>query len=269
MSINWSLLALTIIGAAGFGLVIFHAVAWFYHFRYYVKQREQAEDWKCQPKRFLSDKLHRQSIWLASLNMTIGGVITGIMIYAIMEHGLPNQLYYDVSEMGWAYTILSIPVVFIIIDASAYYVHRTLHIKWLFKRVHRHHHKYIATTPFAAIAMHPFELMSLQAAAFALIFIVPLHPAVMGIVMIYILIFNIIDHSGVDLESVIPWQPPSAYHDDHHVHFHVNFGQHLMFWDRIHGTLRLPGREYGKDIFGGRGVAMPKGRAVKDRFTGY
>jgi lathosterol oxidase len=202
------------------------------------------------------------------MNMTIGGVITGFMIYGI-QHGLPNQLYFDVAEKGWAYTILSVPLVFIVIDAGAYYVHRALHIKWLFKRVHRHHHKYIATTSFAAVAMHPVELMSLQAAAFALIFIVPLHPAVMGFVMIYILVFNIIDHSGVDLESVIPWQPPSAYHDDHHVHFHVNFGQHLMFWDRIHGTLRLPGREYGASIFGGRGVAMPKGRAVKDDFEGY
>ena len=269
MTIDWTLLALDVAGASLFGLVIFHAVGWFYHYRYYVKRRDEAAEWKCQPERFLPPKLHRQAIWLASANMTIGGVITGIFVYAI-QMGLPTRLYFDVGEMGWTYTILSAVGYFLIVDAGAYYVHRALHFKPLFKRIHRHHHRYVATTPFAAVAMHPVELMSLQAAAFAAIFVVPLHPAVIGVVMIYILIWNIVDHSGVKLDSIIAWQPPSAYHDDHHVHFHVHFGQPLMLWDRIHGTLRVAGRQYGKDIFGGRGVPMPAGARVKDDgFSGY
>jgi lathosterol oxidase len=199
--------------------------------------------------------------------MTLGGVLTGVLIYAI-QLGLPTKLYYEVSEMGWAYTLASVVGLFLVVDAGAYYVHRVLHIKVLFRAIHRHHHKFIATTPFAAIAMHPVELVSLQIAAFAAMFVVPLHPAVIGVVLVYVLVFNIIDHSGVRLDSVIPWQAPSDYHDDHHVHFHVNFGQHLMIWDRVHGTLRVAGRTYGKDIFGGRGVAIPKGRAA-DGFSGY
>jgi lathosterol oxidase len=75
-------------------------------------------------------------------------------------------------------------------------------------------------------------------------------------VLTYILVFNIIDHSGVRLESRWPWQGPSLYHDDHHVHFHVNFGQHLMLWDRLHGTLRRLDRRYGNDVFGGKGAAL-------------
>jgi hypothetical protein len=73
------------------------------------------------------------------------------------------------------------------------------------------------------------------------------------VIFVCILVFNIIDHSGVRLYSRWPWQGPTMFHDDHHVHFHVNFGQHLAFWDRFHGTLRRTGRRYGVDVFGGKG----------------
>src|SRR5690606_13456630 len=85
------------------------------------------------------------------------------------------------------------------------------------------------------------------------LFFIPFHFLSVVAALIYILIFNIIDHSGVDLVSSLPWQGPSRYHDDHHVHFHVNFGQHLMLWDRMHGTLRRENRTYGVDVFGGKG----------------
>ena len=52
-----------------------------------------------------------------------------------------------------------------------------------------------------------------------------------------------------------PLRKPSNYHDDHHALFHVNFGQHLTWWDRLHGTLREQGRSYGVEVFGGKGAA--------------
>jgi lathosterol oxidase len=186
-------------------------------------------------------------------------VLTGFLAYRV-QHGLPTKPYYDVGEKDWAYTPTSTVGLFVVIDAGAYYAHRTLHIKPLFRKIHRHHHKFIATTPFAAIAMHCVELVSLQASAFVAMFIVPLHPAVIGVVMVYILVFNIIDDSGVDLDSVIPWPLPAAYHHDHHVHFHVNFVQHLMLWDPLPGTLRLPGRTYDKRHLWGPGRCDAQGQ---------
>ena len=76
------------------------------------------------------------------------------------------------------------------------------------------------------------------------------------VVLVYVLTFNVIDHSGVDLRSRLPWQGPSRFHDDHHLYFHVNFGQHLMIWDRLHGTLRRQKRSYGREVFGGKGVPI-------------
>ena len=40
------------------------------------------------------------------------------------------------------------------------------------------------------------------------------------------------------LVPVIPWMPSTYFHDDHHRFFSVNYGQHLILWDRIFGSLR-------------------------------
>ena len=71
------------------------------------------------------------------------------------------------------------------------------------------------------------------------------------------------------LESRLPWQAPSNYHDDHHRYFHVNFGQHLTWWDRMHGTLRRKGRSYGVEVFGGRGAAGDEAASGANDFVSY
>lgn len=252
-TIDWGLLATCIVGAALAGLVAYHGVAGYYHYRYYVRRRDEPEMWKCQPQRFLTAKLHRAAIIAGTANLTLGGVVTGILLYGMIKGWVKTAIYTDVSEYGWAYTLGMTVVLFVVMDCFAYWVHRALHIQFLFKHVHRFHHRFVATSPYVATALHPVELLTLQATSFLPLFFIPFHAVSAGAVLFYILIFNIIDHSGVKLVSALPWQGPSTYHDDHHAHFHVNFGQHLMIWDRVHGTLRRQNRRYGKDVFGGRG----------------
>ncbi|MFT5680238.1 MAG: lathosterol oxidase [Myxococcota bacterium] len=265
--IDWPLLLLCLTGSVTVGLLVFHLTAAYYFIRYYKRRGEAPESWKIQAKRWLKPGQNRAAAIRSSLNLTLGGLVSGALIYAVTQ-GMPTPLYFEVSDYGWAYTLLSIPLLFILNDAGAYYAHRLMHTRRLYRRFHLVHHKFVATSPYVAIAVHPFELLVQQSASFLPLFILPFHPTVIGMVLIYTLMFNVIDHSGVRLTSRLPWQGPSMYHDDHHVHFHVNFGQHLMLWDRIHGTLRRPDRSYGEGVFGGRGrVAKPRrGEAV---FTGY
>lgn len=276
-SIQWADLIGCLLGAMAGGLVLFHAVAGYYHVRYYRRRRHDSDAWKCQPKRWPRPGQQRKAALMSSGNLALGGFITGILIYLLKHDLITMPLYFEVSDYGWAYTLGSTVALFVMMDAAAYYVHRALHLKPLFKRFHRHHHKFIATTPYVTVAVHPVELVALQAASLLPAFFIPFHAASVAIVLVYILTFNIIDHSGVVLESHLPWQGPSRYHDDHHAHFHCNFGQHLMIWDRMHGTLRVKGRTYGKHVFGGRGKAQagqdesPPGtrESRDDGFRGY
>lgn len=256
--LEWSALLGWIAVATAGGLVIFHAVAGFYHVKYYVRRRDEPETWKCQARRKLPAKFQRKAVLLSSFNLTVAGVLTGVLIDAIAR-GLPTPIYMDVAEWGWPYTIGSTVLLFILLDAIAFYIHWALHLKFLYKRFHRAHHQYVATTPYVTVAIHPVVFVSLQVATAIPLFIIPFHVVSIGAVLVYILVFNIIDHSGVSLDSRIPWQASSNYHDDHHAHFHVNFGQHLVWWDRLHGTLRRKDTSYGVELFGGRGVSSKDG----------
>lgn len=253
-SIDWPALAQCVFGAMFFGIAIYHVVAGFYHVKYYTLRKGETQEWKCQPKRHLSTPQHRNAMLAGTLNLALGGFVTGLLIYAITKGLITTPIYTNVADYGWTYTLLSTAALFVIIDGAAYYVHRALHFKFLYRRVHHYHHTFVATSPYVATALHPVELLWLQAASLLPVFIFPFHAVSIAVVLVYILVFNIIDHSGVRLVSRIPWQGPSTYHDDHHAYFHVNFGQHLMIWDRMHGTLRRQRRTYGKDVFGGRGL---------------
>ena len=246
--------------SAAVPVLILLVVGGYYHIRYYTRRRHEPETWKCQPKRFLSPAKQREAAIRSSLNLAMGGCISGTLIF-FMRRGLTLPIYYRVSDYGWAWTILGTAVLFVLVDGIAYYVHRAFHFRPLYKRYHRYHHKFTAPSPWVVIAVHPYELLALQAATFVPFFIIPFHYVSIIVVFIYILIFNIIDHSGVQLESSLPWQGPTRFHDDHHVYFHVNFGQHLTLWDRLHGTLRRTGRKYGVEVFGGKGAAAAKDAA--------
>lgn len=252
--IDWSFLFGCVLVAVVGGMIPYHAVAGFYYRKYYLRRRESPQDWKCQPERIPSSEELKSAVLRGSVNLAWSGTITGVLVYFWIEGLLETPIYTDLTEYGWGYTIGSTVLLFVLTDWSAYWVHRLLHVKFIYKRIHRRHHRYIATTPYVALASHPLELFSQYVATFLPLFVIPFHAASIAVVLLYNLVFNVIDHSGVRLVSALPWQPPSKFHDDHHRHFHVNFGQHLMLWDRMHGTLRRQNRRYGPEVFGGRGA---------------
>lgn len=266
---DWQLYATVVTGSALAGVATLWIVGGYYHLRYYRLRRNEPETWKLQPKRFPSDKMQRKAARAASFNLVLAGLITGQLVYAMMQGWRGTAIYFDVADYGWAWTIGGTAVLFFLVDGIAYYVHRLLHVRWLYRHAHYFHHKWGAPSPWVVTAVHPMEMLILQAATFVPLFLIPFHYGSVIVVLVYVLVFNIIDHSGVKLTSIWPWQGPSAFHDDHHVHFHVNFGQHLSFFDRMHGTLRRVNRKYGKDNFGGAGVGIDGEEAAPGEFVKY
>lgn len=253
---DWVLFFTVLAGSIAGGVALLWLVGGYYWIRYYVRRRDEPEAWKCQPKRFLKPAQLRETMWLSTLNLSIGGALTGLMVYFLLQGWEGPKIYFEVEShpWGWAWAIGGTLVYFLLVDAGAYYAHRFMHQRFMFRHIHRWHHRYVATVPWVVTAMHPLEFLIFQVVSLGWIFLIPFHYLSIIVVLVYVLAFNIIDHSGVDLKSRLPWQGPSRYHDDHHVYFHVNFGQHLMLWDRMHGTLRRQGRKYGAKVFGGKGA---------------
>jgi sterol desaturase/sphingolipid hydroxylase (fatty acid hydroxylase superfamily) len=124
-----------------------------------------------------------------------------------------------------------------------------LHRRFFFRHIHRVHHRWTSPTAFTAPAMHPLEFALYQSIMLAPLFFLPIHVVGLVAVLVYQNTIAFLDHSGVALGSVLPFQPPPRFHDDHHVYFHVNYGQTLGLWDRIFGTWRRAKKEYGADVF--------------------
>lgn len=254
------------------GLLLFHIPAYYYHKKYYVNRINDKTSWKIQTNKELREGLPKRAFWTSTFNLIYGGFLTAAVIYSV-ELGFPCPIYFNVSDYGWAYTIFSTVLYFFLIEAAAYYVHRFVHYEGLYQRFHKEHHKYVATTPYVTVAIHPVVFTALQLSTFIPVFIIPFHIGSVAFVFIYVFIFNIISHSGVDLYSKFPWQASVRYHDDHHAYFHVNFGQHITFFDRIHGTLRREGQTYGPAVFGGKGERAvdlkEKVKADKEEFGSF
>ena len=250
----WGYVAVAIAG----GLGMYFGIGGLFELRY-SRRRRDAERWKLQTKRWPTPRARRREIALGAANMTLGSIASGLFASYVASGGT-TSIYTSLDDHGVACSIATTLVYFVVTDGVLYGAHRLLHRKTLFRWIHRVHHRWTSPTAFTAAAMHPVEFALYQSIMLAPLFVLPIHVVGLVVVLVYQNTIALLDHSGVALGSVLPWQPPPRFHDDHHVHFHVNYGQTLGLWDRVFGTWRRAGRVYGEHVFGGKGAALgPEG----------
>ena len=223
--------------AGGFGLYL--GIGGLFELLYYRRRRDRAAEWKCQPRRFADRRARRAELLLGSANLAAASIGTGLFAWWVIERGGRTAIYFDLGAHGLGFTVASALLYFAATDCALYWAHRTMHRKALYRAIHRVHHRWTAPTAFTAMAMHPVEFALYQAIMLAPLFVLPLHLVALIAVLVYQNLIALLDHSGVDLVSLLPWQPPPRFHDDHHVYVQLNYGQTLGLWDRLFGTWRL------------------------------
>lgn len=251
------------------GIGMYLAIGGFLYHRYYKQRRDEAAEWKCQPGRFPSERMHRYDVRLGLFNISMGSVLSGIMAYlALRGH---TAIYFGFDRYGIGLSIALALGYFFVTDLGLYAAHRLYHRPSLFRAIHRWHHRNTTPTPFTAYSMHPLEFLTFESIALVPLFFYPVHAGVVIATLVYSNYVALLQHSGVRMSSIIPWQPATRFHDDHHLCFHVNYGQNLALWDRLFGTLRQHGRRYGVDVFGGRGAALSPGaeNAAEPNYIDY
>jgi lathosterol oxidase len=124
-------------------------------------------------------------------------------------------------------------------DLHFYAIHRLLHGRWLFQRIHREHHRAIRPTPFSTYAMHPVEALLLGS---VMVLVQPFHAFSLPTLLLFPLVsiaMNNLGHMNYDL---VPgrgvWHPLAATrrHERHHRHVAGNYGFLLPVLDRWLGT---------------------------------
>ena len=226
--------------------------------------------WICQRKTWWSSS-SRSDYQMMFINQPIMLLLSPLMLSKL---ALATALFYAltdwVSRPLWPVNISTFWVsviftscLFVVDDASRYYLHRLMHrwpVLWAFHRVH---HTAESLTPFTVLRTHPIEglLFGLRSAlvqglligVFVFIFadrvtLISLLGANVVTAVLNMLGSNL-RHSPVPIsygKTLERWLISPAQHQIHHSqarqHWDKNFGAFISLWDRLGDTL-----EYGSN----------------------
>ncbi|KAK7330696.1 hypothetical protein VNO77_24894 [Canavalia gladiata] len=134
-------------------------------------------------------------------------------------------------------------VYFLVEDYTNYWIHRFLHNKWGYEKIHRVHHEYAAPIAFSAPYAHWAEVLILGIPSFLGPAIAPGHMITFWLWIALRQIEAIDTHSGYDipwsLTKYIPFYGGAEHHDYHHYvgrQSHSNFASVFTYCDYIYGT---------------------------------
>lgn len=119
-----------------------------------------------------------------------------------------------------------------------YWIHRLIHIPWLFKNVHHLHHRNVSVGPWSGLAMHPVEHL-LYYSGILIHFVLPSHPIHVIFHMFALNLGAIFSHAGFDKLLVRDKEAIKAgsfHHQLHHKYFECNYGTEEIPMDRWFGS---------------------------------
>jgi sterol desaturase/sphingolipid hydroxylase (fatty acid hydroxylase superfamily) len=190
----------------------------------------------------------RHELKLSLLSSWIYALPAAVAFEAWRQGG--TQVYLDAGRYGAAWLVISGALYLLIQDSYYYWLHRLMHHPALFRLVHAGHHRSRQPTAFASFSFDWAEAALSAWLLPALTFVIPIHPAVIVVLLSAMTLAAVLNHAGAE---VLPdwlvqgpiggWLISATHHTLHHTHYGANFGLYFRFWDRAMGTDMMPARE--------------------------
>ena len=189
----------------------------------------------------LGAQIHREIGWsLASA--AIYGVPAGIVAWGWQERGW-TRIYTDWDAMPLWYLPVA-PLLYLLLhDSWFYWTHRLMHRPAWFRAMHAVHHASRPPTAWAAMSFHPWEAITGAVVIPALVFLVPIHVAMLGVVLLVMTVMGVTNHMGWEMfprqlvhSPLGGWLITASHHQRHHEEYRCNYGLYFRFWDRLCGT---------------------------------
>ena len=119
-----------------------------------------------------------------------------------------------------------------------YWVHRLLHVPFLYRHVHSLHHRNVNVGPWSGLSMHPVEHL-LYTSSLLVHLVWPSDPILVLFHVIYLGPGAAMTHTGYEdllLKDKRRLALGTFYHQLHHRYYECNYGNQEMPWDRWFGT---------------------------------
>lgn len=181
-----------------------------------------------------SNQVHDNMFW----SLTSGvAQLTAFQVVTmwLMANGYVPTLTFGSNPIWFAAALVLLPI------WSAfhfYWVHRLLHVPFLYRHVHSLHHRNVNIGPWSGFSMHPVEHL-LYCSSILIHWIVPSHPVHLIFHVIYLAPGAAMTHTGYEdllIRDKRRLALGTFYHQLHHRYYECNYGNQEMPWDRWFGT---------------------------------
>ncbi len=225
--------------AVNMGLVI--AVAGGLHWYFYMRKgqgqalkfdrREQTTGnrlWN------FSDQVHDNMFWSLGSGVAQLSAFQCVTMW-LMANGYVPSITFASNPIWFVLALVLLPI------WSAfhfYWVHRLLHVPFLYRHVHSLHHRNVNVGPWSGFSMHPVEHF-LYISSLCIHWVVASHPIHLIFHVIYLGPGAAMTHTGYEdllVKDKRRLALGTFYHQLHHRYYECNYGNQEMPWDRWFGT---------------------------------
>lgn len=222
-------------------LVLMFAVAGALHLYFYTFTG-QGQRLKFDPrplmvkgKQFtLGGQIRDNMFWTLGSGVLVWTAYEVLMFWAMANGWAP--------VLGWADNPVWFVLLFLLIPMWEsfyfYWIHRLLHVPFLYRHVHALHHRNINVGPWSGLSMHPVEHV-IYLGSVLIHFVVPTNPVHILYHMQYLTLTAATTHTGFEgvlMKDQNRLKLGTFHHQMHHRYFECNYGSLEVPWDKLFGS---------------------------------
>ncbi|KAJ5648611.1 hypothetical protein N7490_004983 [Penicillium lividum] len=167
-------------------------------------------------------------------NQILSSILHLTLLFVSSKSGSRSSYRIEASLPGTTEFARDFLLSILLRETMFYYSHRLLHIPYLYRRIHKKHHRFTAPIALAAQFAHPLEQIFANALPISLPpQLLQSHVLTFWAFLAWELFNTATVHSGYDF-----FHNKAKMHDLHHEKFNLNYGS-VGLLDWIHGTDKL------------------------------
>ena len=186
----------------------------------------------------------RKEIGWSLASAAIYGIPAGVVAWGWQALGW-TRIYTEWDAYPLWYLPVAPMLYLLAHDSWFYWTHRLMHRPVWFRTMHAVHHASRPPTAWAAMSFHPWEALTGAVVIPALVFLIPIHVAMLGMVLLVMTVMGVTNHMGWEMfpkwlvhSRLGGWLITASHHQRHHEEYKCNYGLYFRIWDRLCGTDR-------------------------------